>query len=272
MIMTEELADRIEQAEISCLHSRLSAIKRIEGNPMEIELKCFGHATCFSAAGIPGPSFNTVKGLEDSDVRLLDQIIEFYEQRGIPVRWELTPAHVSRQLLTPLSEKGYYHSDFHTSLYVSVSSVVTDEKEDGDVVVRRLKSDEFDIFASIYADSFDMPEALKPAIKANNQVLEIDSNWLFYLATVDEKPAGIAVLYIEEAIAVLAAAATLPEFRRKGIHKAMINKRAIAAKSRNCRLLVGQAGFGSASMRNMERAGMKVAFTKAIWSLRKQTL
>ncbi|QTM99747.1 GNAT family N-acetyltransferase [Sediminibacillus dalangtanensis] len=272
MVTTKELAYDMEQAEISCLHSRLSAIKKIEGNPMGIDLKRFGHATCFSAAGIPGPSFNTVKGLEDSDEKLLDQIIEFYEQRGIPVRWELTPAHVSQQLLTTLSGKGYYQSGFHTSLYAPVSSLLTDKKEEGEVFVRRMNSDEFDIFASIYADSFQMPESLKPAIKVNNQVLEKDSNWMFYLATVDGEPVGIAVLYIEEAIAVLAAAATLPEFRRKGVHKAMIKKRAIAAKSRNCRLLVGQAGFGSASMRNMERAGMKIAFTKAIWSLRKQTL
>ncbi|WP_053219301.1 GNAT family N-acetyltransferase [Virgibacillus senegalensis] len=270
MVMTKALAQEIEQAEISCLYSKLSAIKRIEGNPMRIELKSFGQATCFSAAGIPGPSFNTVKGVEDSDEKLLDQIISFYQKRDIPFRWELTPAHVSRQLLTTLSGKGYYHADFHTSLCIRLSSLDTVNKEEGKVFVRPLKSDEFDTFASIYADSFHMPGSLKPFIKTNNQVLENERGWIFYLATIGGVPAGIGVVYIKGAVAVLAAAATLPEFRGKGVHRALIDKRAEAAKSRNCRFLVGQAAYGSASMRNMERAGMKIAFTKAIWSNQKQ--
>ena len=36
----------------------------------------------------------------------------------------------------------------------------------------------------------------------------------------------------------------------------------------NCTLIVGQARFGSGSQNNMERAHMKIAYTKSIWTAR----
>ena len=38
------------------------------------------------------------------------------------------------------------------------------------------------------------------------------------------------------------------------------------ANQLGCELIVGQARFGSISQNNMERAGMKIAYTKAIWT------
>lgn len=46
--------------------------------------------------------------------------------------------------------------------------------------------------------------------------------WHFFIAEVQNTPAGIGVLYINNGIASLAASATLPEFQRKGCHTALI--------------------------------------------------
>ncbi len=39
IVMTKDLAQRIEQSELQALESRLLAIKEIKGNPMDIEIK-----------------------------------------------------------------------------------------------------------------------------------------------------------------------------------------------------------------------------------------
>ena len=44
----------------------------------------------------------------------------------------------------------------------------------------------------------------------------------FFIAEVQNIPAGIGVLYINKGVASLAASATLPEFQRKGCHTALI--------------------------------------------------
>ena len=263
IVLNRELVAAIEQSEVDVLHSRLTAIKEIIGNPMDVDIQKFGNATAFSVKNIPGPSFNTVKGLKDRDEKVVSDIIDYYHTREIPVRFELTPAHTSPALLTYLSEAGFYHTDFHTTLYAGLSSEL--KPVDQKITLRRLKKNEFELFAEIYVKGFQMPEFLIDGIAQNNEVLYDNHHWRFFLASIDEEPAGIGVLFNKNGIATLAAAATVPGFRNIGVQTSLLQERLNQAKLLNCRLVVAQAKFASTSQNNMERAGMKVAYTKAIW-------
>ncbi|MCM3576415.1 GNAT family N-acetyltransferase [Mesobacillus sp. AQ2] len=267
LVVDKGLAERLENSEIDTLSSRLTEMQKIDGNPMKVEIQKFGNATAFSVKNIPGPSFNTVKGLRKGDENQIGKIIDFYKQKEIPVRFELTPGHTSPELLTHLSETGYYHNDFHTTLYASRSNELKPSYVLGDqkIVIRKLKSNEFDTFAEIYTKGFEMPPFLKSGIAQNNEILYNIKNWAFYLASYEKEPAGIGVLFIKDRIATLAAATTLPTFRKKGIQSALIKYRIYQAYLKKCDLIVGQAKFGSVSQNNMERAGLSIAYTKAIW-------
>ncbi|MFS0864055.1 GNAT family N-acetyltransferase [Fredinandcohnia sp. 179-A 10B2 NHS] len=262
-VMDVDLAKIVEQAEIDCLSSRLSAIQEIAGNPMGVDIKQFGNATAFSVKNIPGPSFNTIKGLHNEDNDFIEQIIDYYNEKKIPIRFELTPAHVSSEILTYLNDLGFYQCDFHTTLYQTGTKIEIPSYEG--VLIRKIKEDEFDIFADIYTRGFQMPSFLKEGVAQNNSILFNKEGWTFYLASVNDVAAGIGVLYQKNGIANLAAAATSPEHRGKGVQSALIKERIKQAMVDNCQLVVGQAKFGSTSQRNMERLGMKIAYTKAIW-------
>ncbi|MEH7236716.1 GNAT family N-acetyltransferase [Bacillus sp. JJ1562] len=267
MVVTKTLAQTLETSEIEVLKSRLTAIQAIEGNPMGVEIEQFGNATAFSVKNIPGPSFNTVKGLLDGDEEYIEPIINFYKQKDIPVRFELTPGHVSTDLLTYLSNKGFYQHDFHTTLY----SELTSQNETGNhskIAIRELQKDEFDLYAEIYVKGFGMPAFLKDSVAQNNQILYDHENWTFYLASIEDQPVGIGVLFTKNGIGTLASATTLPEYRNRGIQTALIEQRMQKALEQNCRWIVGQARFGSVSQNNMERAGMRIGYTKAIWIMK----
>ncbi|MEK5149179.1 GNAT family N-acetyltransferase [Psychrobacillus sp. FSL K6-4615] len=267
IVVKKELAERLENAEIDALSSRLTEIQKIDRNPMSVEIKKFGNATAFSVKNIPGPSFNTVKGLKAGDEKHIEKIIDFYKQKEIPVRFELTPAHTSSELLTCLSEAGYYHNDFHTTLYTQLSRELAtiDKLNEQKLTIRKLKRKEFGTFAEIYIKGFQMPPFLKDGIAQNNEILYDSENWTFYLSSYENEPAGIGVLFVNDRIATLAAAATIPSLRNKGIQAALIEHRILQAKQLECDLIVGQAKFGSVSQNNMERAGLNIAYTKAIW-------
>lgn len=261
MVVNKELAHVLEMSEVDCLYSRLTAIKEIEGNPMGVEIQNFGKATAFSVKNIPVPTFNTVKGLQDSDEKYIDKIIDFYNENDIPVRFEIAPANVSSRFLTYLSEKGFYQNDFHTTLYATNQQDISEPQ----ISVRELKKEEFGTFAEIYTKGFQMPPFLKSGVARNNEVLHDKNDWTFYLACINDEPAGIGVLFIKEEIATLAAAATIPKFKNKGVHTALIKHRINQASRKGCNLLVSQARFGSISQNNMERAGFKIGYTKSIW-------
>ncbi|KAA0763729.1 GNAT family N-acetyltransferase [Bacillus sp. SH5-2] len=261
-IMTLNTAQEIENAEINMLSSRLEALQAIKENPMQVQIKQFGSATAFSSKVIAGPAFNTIKGI--TNTAQIDEIISYYQSLQIPCRFEITPAQGTAELFQYLSEKGFYQSSFHTALYST-------PREDpsllpSNVSVRQLKENEFDVFADIYVRGFNMPSFTKDGVRQNNEILYNKPGWHFFIAEVQNIPAGIGVLYINKSVASLAASATLPEFQRKGCHTALIQKRIETAIESNCNLIVGQARFGSSSQNNMERAHMKIAYTKSIWT------
>ncbi|HDR4709199.1 MULTISPECIES: GNAT family N-acetyltransferase [Bacillus cereus group] len=261
-IMTPNTAQEIENAEINMLSSRLEALQAIKENPMQVQIEQFGSATAFSSKVIAGPAFNTIKGI--TNTTQIDEIISYYQSLQIPCRFEITPAQGTAELFQYLSEKGFYQSSFHTALYST-------PREDPSLVpsnisVRKLKENEFDVFADIYVRGFNMPSFTKDGVRQNNEILYDKPGWHFFIAEVQNIPAGIGVLYINKGVASLAASATLPEFQRKGCHTALIQKRIETAIESNCHLIVGQARFGSSSQNNMERAHMKIAYTKSIWT------
>ncbi|OOZ83129.1 GNAT family N-acetyltransferase [Bacillus cereus] len=261
-IMTPNTAQEIENAEINMLSSRLEALQAIKENPMQVQIEQFGSATAFSSKVITGPAFNTIKGI--TNTTQIDEIISYYQSLQIPCRFEITPAQGTAELFQYLSEKGFYQSSFHTALYST-------PREDpsllpSNISVRKLKENEFDVFADIYVRGFNMPSFTKDGVRQNNEILYNKPGWHFFIAEVQNIPAGIGVLYINKGVASLAASATLPEFQRKGCHTASIQKRIETAIESNCHLIVGQARFGSSSQNNMERAHMKIAYTKSIWT------
>ncbi|WP_226682978.1 GNAT family N-acetyltransferase [Sutcliffiella horikoshii] len=265
-ILTKDLMKIVELSEIDVLEDRLIRVASLHENAMGVELKRFGNAMAFSVKNIPGPSFNTVKGISGENIDDLDEILEFYTSRGILARFEVTPGNASIDLFRKLSTLGFFQCGFHTALYSPLS---TEERVMGDadtsVQIEEINLENFDIFGELYTRGFGMPAAFKDFVTANNKVLAESDNWTFYLASVGGAAAGIGVLYVKNDVATLAASATVPEFRNKGVQTALIQKRMKQAADEGCRYLVGQAAFGSVSQKNMERAGLKVAYTNAIW-------
>ena len=261
-IMTLNAAQEIENTEIHMLSSKLKALQALAENPMQVQMKKFGSATAFSSKIIAGPAFNTVKGITNTDE--LDEIISYYQSLQIPCRFEITPAQGTAELFQYLSQKGFYQSSFHTALY----SIPREDPSllPANISVRQLKENEFHIFADIYVRGFNMPSFTKDGVRQNNEILYNKPGWHFFIAEFQNTPASIGVLYINNGVASLAASATLPEFQRKGCHTALIQKRIETAIEFNCKLIVGQARFGSSSQNNMERAHMKIAYTKSIWT------
>jgi GNAT superfamily N-acetyltransferase len=76
------------------------------------------------------------------------------------------------------------------------------------------------------------------------------------------------VLAMHDGIALLAGASTKPAHRRKGAQLALLGARLAAARRHGCDLAVMAARPGSASQRNAERHGFRIAYTRLKWRRR----
>jgi len=89
-----------------------------------------------------------------------------------------------------------------------------------------------------------------------------------YLAEIDGVVAGAAGGVIADGFGYGATAATIPAFRRRGIHAAFLARRMTDTAKAGCELFISGAAFASTSQNNMERAGLRLAYTNTQWRLR----
>jgi len=78
-----------------------------------------------------------------------------------------------------------------------------------------------------------------------------------YLARIDGAVAGLGTLFFHGRAAYLAGAMTLPEMRRRGCQRALLEHRIRQAAERGCDLVVTDTLGDNESQRNVERAGLR---------------
>jgi GNAT superfamily N-acetyltransferase len=264
--MTRQLAQRIEQNDIDYSLSRLEGMQRAEDNPLRIQINRYGNVHAFLIGGWPEFWYgNKVLGLEPSSEMYLDEILELFNSHHLSFRFEIMPGNLNSSLASRLHRLRFCQMGFNTAVY-GLPSLIPEAASNEHIRVREVQPNEVDLFLDVYQHGFGLPR-LNP--KEREAVLSwlrrAKSNLYLCISHIDDRPAGVGVLYMENGIGLLADAATLPEFRGKGCHTALIHHRIRQAEKQDCDLLTSFVEFGSTSHLNLERAGLRVAYTKSMW-------
>jgi ribosomal protein S18 acetylase RimI-like enzyme len=85
-----------------------------------------------------------------------------------------------------------------------------------------------------------------------------------YIAKLDGKPVGGASMRIDERLAQISGAGTLPEARGRGVQKALLQQRLDDARVAGCDLAVVTTAPGTRSQDNVMRRGFQLFYTRAI--------
>lgn len=265
-MMTARLAQRIEQNDNDYSLSRLEGMQQAKGNPLQVEIKRYGNVNAFLIEKWPNFWYgNKVLGLEPSSEIYLDQIVDLFARHNLSFRFEIMPGNLNSSLASRLHKLGFCQMGFNTAVY-GLPALTVKSSLNEQVKVREVQGNEVDAFLDLYQDGFELPrlnEAEKEAVLSWLHTAK--SSLYLCIAHVDDLPAGVGVLYVENGIGLLADATTLPGFRGKGCHTAMIQHRIAQARNQNCDLLTSFVEFGSTSHLNLERAGLRVAYTKSMW-------
>ncbi len=244
--ITVDLARRIESAEISfCALAAGAGLASVET----------GGARAIYAG--PGSPLNKVLGLGlgcDADDADLEQIEAFYRRHASDVRIELCPLAESA-LPTRLSERGYLVHGFENELVRRLPASASFAIAPG-VTVDAAGDDAADTWVQVVSDGFGaaglMQSFVRPAIAR-------------YLARVDGTPAGGGASWVDGGVAGVFGTSTLPEFRRRGVQRAIVTRCLDDAIGR-ADLAIATVDPGSTSQRTFERLGFQVAYTRVVFA------
>jgi hypothetical protein len=243
----------------------VEGLRDLPGNPAGVTVERVGGAVALACATLPDLDFvNTVHGLDPGEPEQVDDVTAFYRGLGLRGFTEVAPAPGVDALMERMTSAGWAQTGFWCSFHGAPRSLP------GPAGVDVVEAAEADMpeFARIHLDGHEVPGDDRAAAEAAVQRWHGRPGWRMYLARVDGVAAASAALTVDAGLGYLANAATVPGMRRRGCQAALLARRVADAAAAGCDTVASLAEFGSASQRNLERAGLRVAFTQAVWRMR----
>ena len=257
-----DLIRRTLDAEASYTLSRLQVLERLPGNPVGIAYRHIeGGVVALMARHLPVPYFNSVIGLTAGHEAQIAPLLAWYRENGVAPRFEVVPGVATVEICRELARLGCFQSGFHASLIREPDAALADN---GLLAVEKVTRARLDEFLDTHAAGWGMPD---PAgFKANTRGWIDQPGWSLYLGRINGKPAATGILYVQGKVGYCADAATVPAFRGRGLQTALLQRRIADASAAGVDFICSGAEFLSGSHRNMQRAGMRLQFVRAIWT------
>jgi GNAT superfamily N-acetyltransferase len=191
----------------------------------------------------------------------LEQVEALYFSRSAPAQVDLCPL-ADASLRELLSGRGYRLAEFNNVWVQELDGDESFAPPPPGVRVREAGPAEAELWARTVAQGFAGQEEVTPAeVEIAVSFFHMASSTCF-LAWLDGDPAGGGAMATHRGLAALFSASTLPRFRERGVQTALLHARLAFAVAAACDLVVVQTEPGSASQRNVERLGFRLAYTK----------
>jgi GNAT superfamily N-acetyltransferase len=259
------LVSQVHAAQFEYLRERMNVMRDVRGDAGAARYFEAEHVRACLAPGVPNPFFNQVFVSGPAHHEDIDSVFTLFDQCSMMPRFEMGPGAISRTLAEQLTERGFMHTQSDPILIQRGRA--GDEHLSPDIQIHRVESVEaLESFKTTYIRAWQVEAWLAPTLELYVERWLQVPGWTLYLAIRGQLPIGVGVLFENGDVAYLADAATIPEFRRRGVQSAMIARRIADASRASRRLVFSRAEFGSASQRNLERAGLHSNYTVAIWT------
>ena len=271
---TGSLAKRIERAEAGLiLDAAHACARRVPADRMVIREEAGGVAV-FVESGAP---FNKVAGLGFDGLpspEFFEALEREFADREAPLQFEVSSLG-DPVVVRTLTSRGYRLVGFENVLGLHVDATMAEAPEGArDIVVSEAHSTESALWIDtvttgfLHADVFDGPPSHESFAREMLEPIFADMaaspGFERFLARRDGEIAGGASFRVQDGVAQLNGAATLPSHRRRGVQSALLRHRLAEAARRGCDVAVVTTQPGSKSQENVQRAGFSLLYTRAI--------
>ncbi len=197
----------------------------------------------------------------------MDAIEAFYRECGAPVSHEVSPL-ADPALLALLSERGYRPIELTSLMFRPIRhDVRLTSARNERVRVRLVGEDEHELWARTAAEGWSESVELADQLPELMLVAAKRPGALLFLAELDGRAVAAGVSSLWDGVGQLGGASTIPAARRQGAQLALLEARLRHAAESGCDIATMGALPGSASQRNAERHGFRIAYTRIKWRL-----
>lgn len=263
------LSRRMEGIEIAALRDIDSAAAEVLGEAHPAFHKRYGSSTMFLAPSSNVLALNRIIGLglwREADEETIDAILEDVRSYGVQRFFvQVNPFAQPKNLNELLESRGL---TFRNNWVKLVRRAELLEEAECPFEVRAITKKHAEEFGRVCTSCFDWPEWMGKALAVSVGC----TRWNFYGAFDGDSLVGTGAFYLDDDLAYISMAATLPEYRGKGAQQKLAARRINDAISQGCRWLTVETAEdtperSAPSYRNMIRLGFTVAYRRPnyIW-------
>jgi len=196
----------------------------------------------------------------------LEAIESFFRDRGAEVFHEVSPL-ADPGVLGLMAERGYHPIELTSVMHLRLTPDRARSQPAPELVVRRVEAGGEDVWAETASRGWSETPEAAAFIRDFGTVSARARGTVCFIAECEGHPIAAAAMAIHDGVALLAGASTDPAFRSRGAQAALLDTRLAYAASVGCELAMMGALPGSASQRNGERQGFRIAYTRIKWQL-----
>ena len=260
------LSQRLERAEAKASAAYVESRARA-APALGAEWRDFaGTYAMFDGVGSPlSQSFGLGLFAPPTDAQL-EEIETFFRDRGAEVFHEVSPL-ADPAVLAILPARGYQPVELTSVMHMRLTQdrASTGSPTAPELTVRRIDPDDADIWAETAARGWSETPELGAFVLEFGAISARSRGTACFVAEWCGQPIAAAAVAMHDGVALLAGASTDPAFRGRGAQAALLATRLSVATASGCDLAMMGALPGSASQRNGERQGFRIAYTRIKW-------
>lgn len=256
------LSRRLERCEARANASIVDARARLEPELGAAWIERAGALAMFDGVGSPCTQTFALGILQTPTAEDLDALETFFAERGAAVFHEVSPL-AGMATIDLLIACGYRPVELTSVMYQPIDTLPATVA--GNVRTRPAAQEEIEQWASVAAEGWSEFVEVAPLIRELSRVAANARATQAFFGEVEGRPIATGAVAIHDGIALLAGASTIPEARNQGAQRALLQARLQYGATQGCDLAMMCAAPGSASQRNAERQGFRIAYTRMKW-------
>ncbi len=259
MLVTRPLIDRLETSAALACERAVASMSGAETTP-------FGRGLLVAMG--EGRYVNRAMGvtIDELDDESVGDLVAWYRDRGLPPMLEVS-AWASRETLAALAGRGFAPSWFR-AMFARTCDPSTDVPASDVDVFAVSSDDDAATWRRVFAAGFGVVEpdaiAISDEYAAADRAIESGQQ---FLAVVAGEVAGCGGVVIADGVAWVGGAATLPQFRGRGVQAALVRRRLQHGQEHGCDLAAATAVPIGDSARNLTRLGFHLVQHQVVMSV-----
>lgn len=265
-----ELSRRLERTEAAANAEFVEARAMLFPNSGACWMEVAGAYAMFDGVGSPLTQTFGLGVFEPVTAEVLVRIETFFHEHGSDTFHEISPM-ADQSLLTLLGERGYHPIELTSVMFRSIKhgpklAVQLNEKLAVRLIGKENEADH-ELWAQTAVKGWSTEGAFSDSLAELFRLTAQKGIVPSFLVELNGQAIAAGALSINNGVALLAGASTIPEGRKQGAQLALLEARFRYAAEHGCDLAMMCAAPGSTSQRNAERQGFRIAYTRIKWQL-----